>query len=67
MRIFCKHDYEIIKEHEIKSQFEKLIGTGVVFENIEGEDIVEKMGTCVYVIVLKCAKCNKIKYIKTTN
>jgi hypothetical protein len=57
MKLFCKHNYEIIKEHEIKSQMQMMIEKGLT--SLErGSSLMFKSK---YVIVYKCNKCNKIK------
>jgi len=57
MKLFCKHDYEIIKEYEIKSVFDKLKDAlGGEFECTNLVIFRSKQ-----VIVYKCKKCNKIK------
>ena len=63
MKIFCKHNYEIIKEHEIKSQMQIMIENGL--SSIEGGSSM--MLKSKYVIVYKCKKCNKIKETVVTN
>jgi hypothetical protein len=57
MKLFCKHNYEIIKEHEIKSQMQMMIENGMTsLERGTSLMLISK-----YVIVYKCKKCNKIK------
>lgn len=57
MRFFCKHDFEIIKEYEIKSVMEKLIENGL--SSLERGSL--SMMQSKLVIVYKCKKCKKIK------
>ena len=53
-KLFCSHDYDIIKEFEIKSEFEIISSLGYTpksWTKLNKE----------YVTIFKCKKCNKIK------
>jgi len=56
MNFFCRHDYEIIKDHYLKSQLE------LFMENKgKAESMPASFGISKYIIIYKCKKCNKIK------
>lgn len=63
MRLFCTHNYEIIKEYEIKSQLQMMIENGLLtMDNCPLEMFKSK-----YIIVYKCIKCGKIKETVVNN
>jgi len=53
-KLFCSHDYNIIKEYDFKSEFEIIRESGL---NPSTHDSLKRKK----VIMLKCSKCNKIK------
>jgi len=55
MKLFCEHDYEIIKEFEIKSPMQKLVEGGLTsFERASFYMFNSK-----YIIIYKCKKQTK--------
>lgn len=64
MKFLCNHNYEIIKEHELKSQMQFMIENG-----LESAEMTPRqyMFISKYMIVYKCSKCNKIKETVITN
>lgn len=53
-KLFCSHNYDIIKEYDFKSNFEIIREAGL---NPTTHDSLKRKK----IIITKCSKCNKIK------
>ena len=53
--IFCKHDWEVIKDEVHESPIEKLIKKGLMMEEGSGALLFGK-----HIIILQCKKCGKL-------
>jgi hypothetical protein len=55
MKLFCQHNYEIIKEHNMESPAEKMKS----FKSASGLPL--EFFKSKYIIIYQCKKCSKIK------
>ena len=53
MKLFCNHNYEILKQIREPGTLERLIGTGVTAKKFHIEPAV-------VLTIYKCCKCNKV-------
>lgn len=56
MKLFCKHNYEIIDKYQSKTTLDKILD-----KEVTRIKTYEEMDLGKLIIIYKCAKCNKIK------
>lgn len=54
LKIFCKHDYELVFQKEMKSEFEKVIEAGL-------KPTTHNSTQSLIITDYRCKKCGKLK------
>lgn len=66
IKMFCKHNYDILDKTILESAFEQAKAGSQVAKRVSADCVSEYFRKKV-VLILKCSKCNRIKEIIKSN
>ena len=61
MKLFCKHNWEVLSETTTESIQEQNIRLGGVAYETEWDNVLQKLHEKKHILVVKCTKCGKLK------